>query len=67
MCLREDCQGVDTLEIYTNIKIVTHYNKDNKPIFIQYWDETKPIYEQTCFELKKSPYSCKTLARGHDD
>jgi hypothetical protein len=48
MCLDKKCGSIDIIEIYDNIKVFLHYERDSdpnnprKPFFIQYRDETRP-------------------------
>jgi hypothetical protein len=47
MCLDEKCGRIDIIEIYDDIKVVIHYerNGNKQPFFIQYWDTSKPCWQ----------------------
>ena len=62
MCMDEKCGRIDIIEIYDDIKVVLHYEKDgDKPFFIQYWDNSQPYFRIPAkkialeFELKIPP------------
>jgi hypothetical protein len=50
MCLKTNCFYIECIEIRDNVKVVLHYDRQDKPILIQYWDETKRPNLQLLFE-----------------
>jgi hypothetical protein len=45
MCLKKRCCNIEIIEIHNGIKVVLHYDKDGKPILIQYWNDNRKISE----------------------
>lgn len=52
MCQNKECKFIEIIEIRDNIKVVIHYDENDKPILIEYWDERKSPYKQSLFEEK---------------
>jgi hypothetical protein len=52
MCQKKECRFVEIIEIHDKIKVVIHYDENDKPILIQYWDERSSKHQQTLFEPK---------------
>jgi len=61
MCNKKSCCNIEIIEIHRNIKVVLHYNKDGRPIFIQYWNENRNINEDYKRFRKKNKYKCEGL------
>ena len=45
MCMKKGCCNIEIIEIHNGVKVVLHYNKDGKPILIEYWNENRNIKE----------------------
>ena len=45
MCEKKGCCNIEIIEIHNGIKVVLHYNKDGRPILIQYWNDNRKISE----------------------
>jgi hypothetical protein len=43
MCQNNNCRFIEIIEIHDNIKVVIHYDKNHKPILIEYWDEKQEL------------------------
>jgi hypothetical protein len=45
MCLKKGCCNIEIIEIHNKVKVVLHYNKDGRPILIEYWNDNRNINE----------------------
>jgi hypothetical protein len=50
MCQKKECCSIEIIEIHDKVKVVIHYDKNEKPILIQYWDDRKSPYTQILFD-----------------
>lgn len=59
MCMKKGCCNIEIIEIHDGVKVVLHYNKDGRPLLIQYWNENRNInenYKRIKKEIKKELY-----------
>jgi hypothetical protein len=57
--MKKNCCNIEIIEIHDGVKVVLHYNKDGRPIFIQYWNENRNIneeYKRVKKQIKKELY-----------
>jgi hypothetical protein len=52
MCNNPLCKFINIIEIYDGVNICIHYNDDDEPILIQYWNENNCFAR--CFIPKNS-------------
>lgn len=60
MCNNPLCKFINIIEIYDGVKVCLHYNDDDEPILIQYWDENNCF--ERCF-VPKTNIEFKELTR----
>lgn len=61
MCNKKSCCNIEIIEIHKKIKVVLHYNKDGRPILIQYWNDNRNICEDYKRFRKDRKYKCEGL------
>jgi hypothetical protein len=57
--MKKGCFNIEIIEIHDGEKVVLHYNKNGKPIFIQYWNDKRNInedYKRIKKQIKKELY-----------
>ena len=62
MCEKKACCNIEIIEIHNGIKVVLHYNKDGRPIQIQYWNDNRKINET----YKRRKTKTKTIKSYHE-